>query len=95
MVVVAAGGRREGVDLREVGQEVGGEVGGEETCCFFQPALVGLPGRVSFTRGTKILPNFLSDYFINIFVYIDLNIISHKSGKISKHEYLLAKKCPK
>ena len=41
MVVVAAGGRREGVDLREVGQEVGGEVGGEETCCFFQPALVG------------------------------------------------------
>ena len=31
-----------------------------------------------------ILPNFLSDYFIDIFGYIDLKIISHKSTKISK-----------
>ena len=31
-----------------------------------------------------ILPNFLSDYFIDIFGYKDLKIISHKSTKISK-----------
>ena len=40
-----------------------------------------------------ILSNFLSDYFIDLFGYKDLKIISHKSTKISKHEYFVAKKC--
>ena len=44
---------------------------------------LSFPGYLSrYTPG--ILPNFLSDYFIDIFGYKDLKIISHKSTKISK-----------